>query len=112
MAAIPEPPALSRGTTGAARIPGGPRLGALTSWRVVLSPTTGKHTLIAEGRFARYYAQDGAASRAEASLTPETPPARLGRPRPKPLTPFRFVGRIALLTPSLLTIAEGEVLPV
>lgn len=111
MASIPEPPALSRGTQGAARIPGGPRLGVITGWRVVLSPTTGKHTLIAEGRFARYYAQDGAVLRAEASLTPDQPPARIGRPRPRPLTPFRFAGRVALLTPSQLTIAEGEVLP-
>lgn len=108
---IPEPPALSRGTSGAARIPHGPRLGVLTAWRVVLSPTTGQYTLIAEGRFARYYARDIAPLRAEAALTPESPPARIGRPKPPRLTPFRFAGRVALLTPSLLTIAEGEVLP-
>lgn len=110
MAAIPEPPALSRGTEGAARIIGGPRIGALTAWRVVLSPTTGQHTLIAEGRFARHYAAAPPA-RAEVSVIPATPPARIGRPRPKPLTPFRFAGRVALLTPTRLTLAEGEVLP-
>jgi hypothetical protein len=111
MSAIPGPPALAKGEAGAARIPGGPRLGALTSWRVVLSPTTGKHTLLAEGHFTRYYTRETPA-RAEATVTPTPLPARIGRPTPPTLAPFVISGRVALLTPTLLTIAEGEIRPV
>jgi hypothetical protein len=108
--AIPEPTALTRGTSGAARIPGGPRLGALTSWRIVISPTTGKHTLIGEGHFTRYYTQERPA-RAEATVTLTPTPARIGRPAPPVVRPFTIAGRVALLTPTLLTIAEGEIRP-
>lgn len=107
---LPEPVLIARGADGEARIPRGPRLGALGAWRVVSSPTTGQPTLIAEGRFLQHYVRAGLA-RAEARLIPATPPARIGRPTPRPSPPLRFVGRVAELTPTRLTLAEGEVLP-
>lgn len=105
-----EPPALARGTDGEVRIPGGPRLGTLTQWRVVLSPTTGKHTLIAEGRFSRHYVSSGL-QRAQVEVRPAPLPKRIGRPTPRTPTPFRFTGRVALLTSRQLTLAEGETSP-
>lgn len=105
--ALRGPPAIAQGEAGTLRI-GGLRAGAFRSWRVVISPTTGKPTLFGAGRFAHYYA--GAVGvTVEASLTPAPPPTRLGRPKPKTPVPFVLRGRLLELGGGRITIADGEI---
>lgn len=101
------PPAIAQGNTGELRI-GGLKAGTLTEWRVVMSPTTGKPTLFGEGRFLRYYG-GSVGMEARADVTPVSPPTRIGRPKPPKAKPFTLTGRVVELTPSRITIADGEI---
>lgn len=105
MGSIPGPTALISGVSGAARIINGPRLGAITAWRLVISPTTGRRTLIAEGRFLRYYAETGV-GRVEVEALPSAPPVRIGRPKPRSVRPVRIVGSVAELNTRALVVTE------
>lgn len=101
------PPALAQGTGGTIRI-GGLAAGTLGAWRVVSSPTTGKPTLMGEGRFLRYYGQ-AVGAQVHVRLTPRPQPARIGRPKPKAARPFTLTGKLVEYSPSRITIAEGEI---
>jgi len=103
------PPAVAIGSAGDVRIPGGPRVGRLTSWRLVVSPTTGRYTLLAEARMARHYA--GCAPLLEVRACPDSTPARIGRPTPRPPRAFVLRGVAAELTPRSLILADGEIRP-
>lgn len=119
------PPTQASGGAGTIRV-AGLRAGALTSWRIVLSPTavrtdaTGQpvlddegraipaYTLFGEGVLLRYFG--GAVGAAVvADLTPATPPTRIGRPKPKPARPFRLAGVLFELTARRIVIASGEI---
>ena len=102
---IPGAAAIATGTEGAARLPNGPRLGTLTSWRLVISPATGRRTLVAEGRFLRFWCEARPAY-AEATVTPAPAPYRIGRKRPPTPRPLTFRGVVAELNPRALVIAE------
>lgn len=106
---IPTPPALMTGTRGTLAI-GGVPYGRLTSWRVVISPTTGKHTLIADGHIQRYALQ-AVGETAEAHLIPTPIPARIGRPQPPKRPPCRIVGTLVRAQPGGITIASADLLP-
>ena len=98
---------LAHGTAGTIRI-GGLRAGALTEWRVVLSPTTNKPTLFGKGRIGRYYAQ-AVGTTARLELTPTPIPYRIGRKPPPVLNPFVLIGTIAELSSMRITISHGEI---
>lgn len=106
---IPTPGAILTGTRGTLLI-GGVPLGVLTSWRVVISPTTGRHTLIADGHIQRY-AYGAVGETAEAHLIPAPIPARIGRPRPPTRPPCRIVGTLVRAQPGGCTIATADLLP-
>lgn len=101
------PAAIARGTTGALRI-GGLKAGRLTTWKVVISPTTGKPTLFAEGAFVRFYTP-GVGCQAVAHLTPAPTPARIGRPKAPMPKPFVLTGKIVEFTARQIVLAEGEI---
>lgn len=102
---VGTPSAFAQGTGGAVRVA---RLaaGTLTSWRVVISPTTGMPTLFGEGRFCRLYA-GALGAQASVELVPAPVPARIGRPKPKKPAPMTLTGKIAELTARSIVIAEG-----
>jgi hypothetical protein len=100
-------PTVSRGTSGALYC-GALRVGVLTAWEVVISPTTQQPTLKGEGHITRWATLARPAT-LTARLTPARPPVRLGRPRPKAPTPFALTGRVARLTARYITLAEGEI---
>lgn len=101
------PGALVQGADGTITI-GGLRVGILSSWRVVISPTTGKPTLMGEGRFKRYFTQ-AVGIRARAALTPAPRPYRIGRPKPPTPQPFTIEGKLYELTAKTIVISEGEI---
>ncbi len=107
MPVIHGPAAVAEGTQGTLRI-GNLRAGVLTKWRVVMSPTTKRPTLFAEGRIGRYYVQ-AVGSVARVELTPAPVPRRIGRPAPKALLPFVLIGTIVELTGKSITISNGEI---
>jgi hypothetical protein len=96
---------LAVGQEGAARIPDGPRLGTLTAWRLVISPTTGRRTLIAEGQFLRFWV-GARITRVVVEATPTQAPARIGRKSPPAPRPFRLVGRVDELSTRALVVTE------
>jgi hypothetical protein len=104
---IRGPAAIAVGAEGWVRV-GGLTIGALTTWRVVVSPTTGKPTLFGEGRFLRYFVPS-VGGMVRADLKPTQPPRRIGRPAPKPVRAFTLAGKLVELTASHITIAEGEI---
>lgn len=101
------PPAIASGTAGELRI-GGMKAGTLTTWRVVISPTTGKPTLFGAGRMLRFFAQS-MGKQAHVALIPAPQPYRIGRPKPKTPKPFVLVGKIVEFSAGRITIAEGEI---
>ena len=120
------PPTQMVGNTGIVRI-AGLRAGALTSWRIVLSPTTVRrdatgtpiltddgqpipaYTLFGEGALLRYFVQAVGAS-VVAELISGAAPLRIGRPRPRPPVPFRLAGMVYELTARRIVIASGEII--
>jgi hypothetical protein len=105
MAAVTGPPAFARGTVGTV-VAGGLTIGRLTSWKIVISPTTGKPTLQGEGSFRRQYV--GGVERATATVTPAPQPRRLGRPTPPTPEPMELSGQVVRLSATTITIANGE----
>lgn len=123
---IAQPTTQAVGSIGTVRI-AGLRAGALTDWRLVLSPTTvrrgadgqpilgedGKpisaYTLFGEGTLLRYF-RAAVGAPVVADLVPAAPPARIGRPRPKPVRPFRLAGVVFELTARRIVIASGEII--
>ena len=97
---------LVSGEAGYAKLIGGARIGTITSFRLVMSPTTGKPTLIASGVFLRYYI--GQCVEVEAVVIPSVPPRRIGRKAPPKPRPIRVRGRIALHSATRLNIAEAS----
>ena len=104
---IPGPQATSRGEAGTVTI-AGLTIGALTSWYVVISPTTNKPTLFGEGVFKRFY-QQGVGAQVRAEVVPSAVPHRIGRPRPPTPKPFTLTGKLFELTAGKVTISEGEI---
>jgi hypothetical protein len=113
------PATQAAGSVGVVRI-AGLYAGTLTAWRIVVSPTRTvagpdgqpipAYTLFGEGHLLGFFrASVGAA--VTANLTPATPTARIGRPKPKPSRPFRLVGEVFELTPRRIVIAAGEIVP-
>ena len=120
------PPTQAAGSTGTIRV-AGLRAGALTSWRIVLSPVAVRvdadgqpvldeegrpipaYTLFGEGALLRYFGGAVGAS-VVANLTPATPPTWIGRPKPRPVRPFRFAGVVHELTARRVVIASGEII--
>ncbi len=101
------PSAIAQGKAGAVRI-GGLTAGVLTTWRVVISPTTGKPTLFGEGRIRRYFTQ-ALGAQVAAELTPAPHPIRIGRPMPPTARPFTLTGRIVEINAGRITIADGDI---
>lgn len=101
------PGAIAQGNDGDVTL-AGLRVGLLSSWRVVTSPTTGKPTLMGEGRFKRYYTQ-AVGIRVRAELTPAPRPYRIGRPKPPKASPFTLTGKLYELTARTIVISEGEI---
>jgi len=121
------PPAQAIGSAGTIHI-AGLRAGSLTSWRMVFSPTAkrlgadglpllgddGKpmpaYTLFGEGTLLRYF-RGAIGEPVIAELVPTTTPTRIGRPKPKPMRPFRLAGVVFELTARRIVIASGEIVP-
>ena len=107
------PEAQAVGTAGEVRI-GGLRAASLTKWRVVLSPRSTPervwYTLFGEGTIGRFYA-GAVGCRARATLTPSSPPARIGRKKVKAPGPFALEGVIVELSVRQIVIAEGTTGP-
>lgn len=104
---IPGPRATAQGATGRIVV-GGLVIGHLTSWKLVISPTTGAPTLIGEGAFERYFMQ-AVGMDARAEVMPKAQPYRIGRPKPPKAQPMTIVGKLFQLTPGRVTISEGEI---
>lgn len=120
------PAAQAVGSAGIVTI-AGLRAGTLSSWRLVLSPTAirkdasgapilgddGKpipaYTLFGEGSMLRFF-RGALGVVVTASLTPSTPPTRIGRPKPKTPRPFTLAGVVAELSARRIVIAAGEII--
>lgn len=100
-------PAMHRGTQGAVYV-GAVKIGTLTEWRIVSSPTTGKPTLIARGSFARAWAGKNL-SHARAVVIEPTPTHLYGRPRPRPRQSIAITGTVARLSVNAITISNGTI---
>lgn len=87
-------------------------VGTITSWRLVMSPTTQKPTVFASGRFLRYYALHGKDAHAVVRLVPTTPPSRIGRPKPRHAlrTETTITGVLVEITSRAFTLAHGELI--
>jgi hypothetical protein len=109
MASIRGPRAIARGERGVIRLASGLLVGRLTSWEIVISPTTGAPTLKGEGAFRRYFVGQETGLLV-ADLTPSPFPAYVGRPRPPTPQTIRLRGTSARLTPAAITLASGEYL--
>ena len=107
MAPIRGPKAIARGVSGTVRMASGLLVGRLTSWELVISPSTGAPTLKGEGVFRRYFVGQDVGPLV-ADLTPSPFPAYVGRPKPPPPTPIRLRGTPVRLTAGTLTLAQGE----
>lgn len=104
---IPQPKAQAQGTGGALRL--GPLpIGVLTTWRLVVSPTTGRPTLIAEARIRRAYLV-APPTLLTALVIPDRAPALIGRPAPPVPHPLRISGKVARLTAQAVTLAECSI---
>lgn len=103
----PQPKARATGAGGALLL-GRVRVGALRDWRLVISPTTRRPTLIADARVARAWLH-APPSTLTALVTPAPTPALLGRPAPPRPRPLRISGRVARLTAAGVTLAECEI---
>jgi hypothetical protein len=106
---IPQPPVVLRGHQGTLTV-GGVRYGVLSDWRIVVSPTTQRYTLLADGVMQRFLGQ-AIGARAHAHLIPAPIPARIGRPRPPVRPPCTLIGTLVRVTPTAITIAEADFLP-
>lgn len=107
MPPIRGPKAIARGERGTIRLASGLYVGRLTSWELVISPTTGAPTLKGEGVFRRYFVGQETGPLV-ADLTPSPFPAYVGRPKPPKPTPIRLRGAPARLTANAITLAQGE----
>lgn len=100
--------AIAEGSAGVVRTVFGARVGSLTEWEIVISPTTGKPTLKGRGTFLHYWSAAGL-TEVVATLTTDPPPNRPGRPKSKPRT-VKLRGTVARLIPTAITIAQGELI--
>lgn len=111
--ALPSPTVQASGTNGTVTI-AGLRAGALTQWRVVISPKSTPervwYTLFGEGAIGRFFV-GGLGCQARAVLTPSAPPVRIGRKRPPVPKPFALVGKIVEVSARRIVLAEGTTGP-
>lgn len=101
------PAAVAQGAVGSVRI-GGLEAGALTEWRVVVSPTTQAPTLIGQGRFLRFY-RGAIGCRVRAEVTPAARPSYIGRPTPGAPRPFAIEGTLHELSGTSIVISHGTI---
>jgi hypothetical protein len=97
-----------RGTGGLVRVRG-VLIGRLTTWQVVISPTTQQPTLFGQGTFLRVYADVLLDVAATVPLLPTPLPMRYGRPKPPVVRPCAFTGTIVELTSGQITLARGTI---
>lgn len=100
----PQPKLLTSGTGGTLRI-GAVQIGTLQEWRLVVSPTTGRPTLIADARVLRAYLVCPPAQLV-ARITPTPLPAYIGRPKPPRPRPLVLTGQVARLQAGAVTLAS------
>lgn len=100
-------PSIASGTTGVIRC-GAVVVAVLTKWRVVLSPTTQRPTLFADGPIRRYWVANPP-TRLTAHLTPAPKPYRLGQKRASTPKPFALTGTVHSLSATQLVLSEGEI---
>lgn len=99
--------AVASGTVGVVRC-GAAVVAVLTTWRVVLSPTTQRPTLFADGPIRRYWVANPP-TRLTAHLTPAPKPYRLGQKRAPTPTPFALTGTVHSLSATQLVLSGGEI---
>lgn len=83
------------------------KIGSLSDWRIVTSPTTGKLTLIGQGSFKRYFVgAEGIQIRAV--VTPTQAHYLIGRPKPPKAKPLTLNWNVhTLTTKELVLIAQS-----
>lgn len=96
---------LSEGTTGVLRVQNAVVM-VVTSWRMVISPTTGQPTIFARGSVRRYWLQSKP-SHITADVMPKPIPYRIGRPKPKPPTRLRIRGEVHSISKDEIVISNG-----
>lgn len=101
------PAAVASGVVGSVRV-GGLKAGALSEWRVVISPATQLPTLIGQGRFLRFY-RGAVGCRVRADVTPAARPAYIGRPKSQPPRPFAIEGTLHEVSATSIVISHGTI---
>lgn len=105
-------PPIAQGTTGRiyVRSVGGRRIyaGRISAWHVVISPNTGKPTMIATTTIGRYWLHHPPRA-ALAVVQPDPPHAYIGRPKPPPATPMEITGVASTWRQEQIILSEGSI---